>query len=232
MRVKMTLICFFTAILVFIFNFSTQAEKSFSEISYTYLDDDVIEIIHQEVELPGDYDISRAMKGMDYLVIVEDFSIPGAAGLIGNAYAESRLLINAGKGFYKGLFQWDGKCRWPKVKKYLESHNVIFDNQEELYLWELVAAVHSEDAENYQEVIDFCKQSGSARESADKWCKKFEGTKQALSTRKRVAELTADAYRIYIKTNRFKSNGIPLLFLYFLYYNEFGNNKKMQLLKL
>ena len=195
----------FSIILLTVMLLNAYAEKNLSAITPIQLDEKMLEEIRQQAELPRDYDMNRAMEGMDYLIMVEGFSAPGAAGLTGNGYVESRLLLNAGKGFYKGLFQWDGNCRWPKVKKYLETNEVNFDNQEELYLWELIAAVNSENAQNYEEVIEYCKHCESADESAEKWCKKFEGTKHALSMRKRLARLTLNAYRLYIKLNR---NGI------------------------
>lgn len=194
-KIRVT-ICF-TLILASCF-FTAFSEKSFEEIINMQLDEEVVNTIKVEAKLPNDYDVNRAIKGMEYLVIFEEFSIPGAAGLIGNGFAESRLLLNPGKGFYKGLFQWDGKIRWPRVKEFLEENKVDFENEEELYFWELVAAVNSEDGHIYQEVIDFCKDSSSAKESADKWCRKFEGVTQALSTRKRVAELSVTAFEVYL----------------------------------
>lgn len=174
------------------------ANSSFPEIIQETLDETTIELIREEIDLPNDYDVNRAVKGMDYLVSVEEFTIEGAAGLIGNGYAESRLLLNAEGGYYIGLFQWDPKHRWPKVKKYLEDNEVDISDQELLYMWEFSAAINSEDAENYQHVIEYCKNATDAQDSAEQWCRKFEGTKSALNQRKRVARLTAAMYKFYL----------------------------------
>lgn len=196
--IRLILVC----IIIFSFCiFNANSEKSLREIKNLKLDEKIIERIKREVELPNDYDVARAMKGMEYLVIYEGFSVPGAAGLIGNGYAESRLLINPGKGFYKGLFQWDGKTRWPRIKKFLEQNTVDLEDEEELYFWELSAAINSEDGEVYEDVIEYCRNCNNAKDSAERWCRKFEGVTQALSTRKRIALLSVDAFEIYMSIN-------------------------------
>ena len=183
------MICFFCA----------KAENTILEEKMMHLNEEHLEQIRKQVGLPEDYDINRAMRGMDYLIYQEGFSIPGAAGLIGNGYVESRLLINPGKGYYKGLFQWDGKNRWPKVKCYLEENGADFEDEEELFMDELEAAIHSEDGENYAEVIEYCMNCESAEKSAERWCRSFEGVTQALSKRKKIARLTLGAYNLYYR---------------------------------
>jgi len=176
------------------------------EPAQVVITDEMMSEMAANLGAPGDYNAPVAMAGMLYLVNNEGFSVSGAAGLIGNAYSESRFNPGADNGSHFGVFQWDYYDRWPKISEYLESigcsHTSRYDSysgidietQKTIFVCHLEASLHSSDASYYQNTIEFCKTTSSASDSADRWRANYEVCGAAVSERMTVAEVTANLY--------------------------------------
>lgn len=162
--------------------------------------------IADEMGLPLDYDPILAMYGMRYLVNEEGFTIEGAAGLMGNVYSECKFILDADNGSHFGIFQWDYYDRWPRISAYLEENGVSLysryqdysgltkEEECELFVWQLKAALHSSDAEYYPQTIENCRTDTSASSSADRWRANYEVCSGAKEQRMAYAEYTAILY--------------------------------------
>ena len=162
--------------------------------------------VASQMGLPSDYDPILAMYGMNYLVSEEGFTVEGAAGLIGNVYSECKFVLDADNGSHFGVFQWDYYDRWPRISAYLEEHGVshysrhqdysgLTKEQEcELFVWQLRAALHSSDAGYYTNTIENCKVDSDASSSADRWRRNYEVCDGATAQRMEYAEYTATLY--------------------------------------
>ena len=162
--------------------------------------------IADQMGLPIDYDPILAMYGMRYLVEEEGFSVEGAAGLMGNVYSECKFVLDADNGSHFGIFQWDYYDRWPRISAYLEENGVSHysrhqdysalskEEECELFVWQLRAALHSSDAQYYSNTIANCKVDTSASSSADRWRANYEVCGGAKQQRMEYAEYTATLY--------------------------------------
>lgn len=174
-------------------------------VSYVITDELIFETAFN-LGAPSDYDAPVAIAGMLYLVNNEGFTVEGAAGLIGNAYTESRFYPGADNGSHFGIFQWDYFDRWPKTSEYLESigcpltsrydsySNIDYETQKQIFVCHLEAALHSSDAPYYSSTIEYCRGASEASNSADRWRAYYEVCDAGISERITVAEVTADLY--------------------------------------
>ncbi len=166
----------------------------------------VSEDVASDMGLPSDYDPILAMYGMNYLVNEEGFTVEGAAGLIGNVYSECKFVLDADNGSHFGIFQWDYYDRWPRISAYLEENGVSLysrhqdysgltkEEECELFVWQLRAALHSTDAPYYSNTIENCKVDSSASSSADRWRRYYEVCDGAKAQRMEYAEYTATLF--------------------------------------
>ena len=162
--------------------------------------------IADQMGLLPDYDPILAMYGMRYLTLEEGFTIEGAAGLIGNVYSECKFVLDADNGSHFGIFQWDYSDRWPRISEYLEENGVShysrfqdfsglsLEEECELFVWQLRAALHSSDAGYYSNTIENCRIDTSASSSADRWRANYEVCSGAKEQRMEYAEYTATLY--------------------------------------
>ena len=87
----------------------TEAETE-TETDTTKISDEERKEIQSEIDYLnsegyGDFDIDRGMLAMNYFITYQQLSPEGAAGIVGNMYAESRLKPEANCGDYVGLCQ-------------------------------------------------------------------------------------------------------------------------------
>lgn len=173
--------------------------------------DDMISNTATSLGAPSDYNAPVAMAGMQYLVEQEGFTVEGAAGLIGNAYTESRFDPGADNGSHFGVFQWDYWDRWPKISEYLENigcsrtsrydsySGLDLNTQEAIFVCHLEAALHSSDASYYSNTIEYCKSASSASNSADRWRANYEVCDCGSYERMNIAEVSATLYYTLFK---------------------------------
>lgn len=148
-----------------------------------------------------------AIAGMKVLVNEYGYTREGAAGLMGNAYAEATYFVGADNGAHFGIFQWDYSDRWPKIASYLEEvgcirtsrhdsySNLSLEEQISIFQWQLRASQDSTDAQNYQETICFCRSASDAQESANRWRIYYEGCgEQAAQARRDAAIRVLNLY--------------------------------------
>jgi len=148
-----------------------------------------------------------AIAGMKVLVNEYGYTREGAAGLIGNTYAEATYFVGADNGAHFGIFQWDYDDRWPKIASYLEEVGCIrtsrhddysslsLEEQIDVFRWQLRASQDSTDAQNYQETISFCRSTYDAQESANQWRIYYEGCgDQAAQARRDAAVRVLNLY--------------------------------------
>ena len=148
-----------------------------------------------------------AIAGMKVLVNEYGYTREGAAGLMGNAYAEATYFVGADNGAHFGIFQWDYSDRWPKIASYLEEVGCIrtsrhdsysdlsLEEQISVFQWQLRASQDSADAQNYQETISYCRSASDAQESANRWRIYYEGCgEQAAQARRDAAIRVLNLY--------------------------------------
>ena len=148
-----------------------------------------------------------AIAGMKVLINEYGYTREGAAGLMGNAYAEATYFVGADNGAHFGIFQWDYSDRWPKIASYLEEVGCIrtsrhdsysdlsLEEQISVFQWQLRASQDSADAQNYQETISYCRSASDAQESANRWRIHYEGCgEQAAQARRDAAIRVLNLY--------------------------------------
>ena len=144
-----------------------------------------------------------AIAGMKVLINEYGYTREGAAGLIGNAYAEATYFVGADNGSHFGIFQWDYSDRWPKIASFLEEvgcirtsrhdsySNLSLEEQIDVFEWQLRASQDSADAQNYQETISYCRSASDAQESANRWRIYYEGCGEQAAQARRDAAVRA-----------------------------------------
>ena len=151
--------------------------------------------------LPVDFNLDLMFAGMDFLDSM-DFTAEGAAGIIANAYVDSKFYPDADSGKSYGIFQWDYDNRWYVISKYLKEHNSHYDRLEpidatkikDIFLSQLSATLFSEDGKYYSDVIYHCKYSDSASEAADYWMIHYKFSNYKEKERRDIAEKICKLY--------------------------------------
>ena len=140
-----------------------------------------------------DYNDEYAIQSMYYLVDYQGFSKYGAAGIVGNIYAECRFDPKASNGTHIGIMQWDWKARWPKVSKWLKENKLSEDN----YYGQLIAVFDSDDAKNYSKVFEKMQTMSNEIVAADYWQIMYEGAEgQSTGPRELGARLALALYEL------------------------------------
>lgn len=150
-----------------------------------------------------------AMAGMRLLVDEYGFTREGAAGLMGNAFAECTYFVGADNGSHFGIFQWDYNDRWPRISKYLEEtgcirtsrydnyYDLSSDQQIDVFLCQLRASLESSDAQYYTSTIEYCRTASDPSSAADNWRVYYEGCgDQATQSRRDAAVRALDLYNV------------------------------------
>lgn len=179
---------------------TTEVVESQEEIEpETVIKEEPLESLVSDYDIPLDYDIDLAFQGMDYLVNVQGFSEAGAAGVMGNLYAECRFDSSCIDGYHKGLAQWDADCRWPMIARWLDENGydrTSFEGQ-------MNAIFYSDDAKEFTSGNPYntfakMRQVDDPREAALIWLYEYERAPgQAEGERQDIAELT---YKLYTRT--------------------------------
>ena len=68
-----------------------------------------------------DYNEEKALQAMNYFIDEQGLSKYGAAGIVGNIYAECGFDASAGS-YHIGICQWDCYDRWPKIVTWLRNN--------------------------------------------------------------------------------------------------------------
>ena len=158
-----------------------------------------LEQILSEYDIPLDYDVELAFRGMDYLILEQGFSIAGASGVIGNFYAECRFDSSLIGGSHKGLAQWDSTVRWPMIAEWLNANGY----EQTSFTGQLNAIFYSEDANEFNSgnpyrTFEKMREAEDPRAAALIWLYEYERAPgQAEGLRQDIAELT---YKLYTKT--------------------------------
>lgn len=161
--------------------------------------DEKLKQILSEYDVPLDYDVELAFRGMDYLVLEQGFSIAGASGVIGNFYAECRFDSSLIGGSHKGLAQWDSTDRWPMIAEWLNANGYELTS----FTGQLNAIFYSRDANEFNSgnpyrTFEKMREAEDPRDAALVWLYEYERAPgQAEGLRQDIAELT---YKLYIKT--------------------------------
>ena len=142
------------------------------------------------MNFPEDYDVEKAIQGMDYLVQEQNFSKEGAAGIMGNLFSESRFNGAEVYGSHVGIAQWD-ENRWPLIEDWL----YVNEYKEHSFLGQLIAIFESKDGEDFQETFHAMRKMSDAELAALYWLEKYEKAPgQAEAERQEIAQLTFELY--------------------------------------
>lgn len=153
-----------------------------------------------EYDVPLDYDASLAFLGMDILVNDHGFSVAGAAGVMGNFYAECRFDSSEISGSHKGLAQWDSTYRWPMIAEWLNENGYELTS----FVGQMEAIFYSEDANEFTSgnpynTFQKMREATDPRSAALTWLYEYERAPgQSEMTRQDMAELT---YELYVRTH-------------------------------
>ena len=173
----------------------TEAE---TETDTTKISDEERKEIQSEIDYLnsegyGDFDIDRGMLAMNYFITYQQLSPEGAAGIVGNMYAESRLKPEANCGDYVGLCQWDSSIRWPRIYTWLSENGYSYDSFE----GQLTAIFESTDADYYQDVFSQMKNMSDETYASLVWLNDYEvAPGQAEDVRQKAAMLALDYYQL------------------------------------
>ena len=116
-----------------------------------------------------DYNEELALQAMHYFIDEQGLSKYGAAGIVGNIYAECGFDASAGS-YYLGICQWDCVTRWPRIVNWLRNNgwnDYSFEGQ-------LRAIFYSSDADYFTWVFDEMKTITNEKEAAIYWLYNYE----------------------------------------------------------
>lgn len=173
-------------------------QEAATEMEYTkpLSREEKLESVITLFDIPLDYNVNLAFKGMDYLIDVQNFTPQGAAGVMGNFYAECRFDSSLIDGYYKGLAQWDADVRWPMISEWLYNNGYDLAS----FSGQLEAIFYSNDANEFTSGIpyrtfDKMREAIDPEDAAMVWLYEYERAPgQAESLRKDTAKLTYDLY--------------------------------------
>lgn len=136
---------------------------------------------------PGTPSYNTAKAIFDFFTQKLGFSGAGAAGVVGNAYAESGFNPQASNGSHVGLFQWDTSNRLKGGNIIRSSSDYTVDNELKLAQWEL--------NNKYQSVKNSVGHASDAQSAAIDWLDHYEiAPGQAEEKRKAAA---VQAYQLF-----------------------------------
>ena len=142
------------------------------------------------LNLPEDYNVEKAIQGMNYLTEEQDFSAEGASGIIGNLFSESRFNGAEVYGSHIGIAQWD-ENRWPLIEDWL----YINEYKDHSFIGQLMAIFESRDGEHFQETFHAMRKMSDAEVAAIYWLEQYEKAPgQAEDERQWIAQLTFELY--------------------------------------
>lgn len=146
----------------------------------------------KNLNLPEDYNVEKAIQGMQYLTEEQNFSEEGAAGIIGNLFSESRFDGSEEFGSHKGIAQWDSN-RWPLIEDWL----YVNEYKDHSFLGQLIAIFESKDGEHFQETFHAMRKMADAEVAAMYWLERYEKAPgQAEEERQWIAQLTYELYAV------------------------------------
>jgi len=171
----------------------TETETDTTKISDEEKKEIQSEIDYLNSEGYGDFDIDRGMLAMNYFITYQHLSPEGAAGIVGNMYAESRLKPEANNGSYIGICQWDASIRWPRISAWLAENGYSYDSFE----GQLTAIFESTDADYYQDVFSQMKDMSDETYASLVWLNDYEvAPGQAEDVRQKAAMLALDYFQL------------------------------------
>ncbi len=116
-----------------------------------------------------DYNEERALQAMHYFIDEQGLSKYGAAGIVGNIYAECGFDASAGS-YYLGICQWDCNDRWPKIVTWLRNNGW----EDYSFSGQLRAIFYSSDADYFTWVFDEMRSISNEKEAAIYWLYNYE----------------------------------------------------------
>ena len=106
---------------------------------------------------------------MHYFINEQGHTKYGAAGIVGNIYAECGFDTTVGS-YYLGICQWDCVTRWPRIT------NWLYNNGWDIYSYDgqLRAIFYSSDADYFTWVFDEMRTISNEKEAAIYWLYNYE----------------------------------------------------------